>query len=168
METKVAQIRRGRPDDSPKLAEVYADAWRGAYQGIIPHKQLERLIALRGPGWWDTAIVRKNAMLVLDFGGEALGYATYGRSRLRRSAFQGEIYEIYIHPVYQGLGFGEQLFSGARKCLANAGVKGLVVWALADNDAACNFYLNRGGEPVAEGSERFGDMSLRKIAFAWR
>ena len=39
--------------------------------------------------------------------------------------------------------------------------------SLADNDAACGFYLRLGGKPVAEGAERFGDVSLRKVAFAW-
>jgi hypothetical protein len=46
-------------------------------------------------------------------------------------------------------------------------LRGLLVWALADNEAACDFYFQRGGKPVAEGAEAFGETSLRKIAFAW-
>ena len=42
-----------------------------------------------------------------------------------------------------------------------------VVWALADNEAACRFYKNAGGRKVARGSERFGDKTLAKIAFAF-
>jgi hypothetical protein len=42
-----------------------------------------------------------------------------------------------------------------------------MVWALTDNDSACAFYLSLGGKPIAEGAERFGDISLRKVAFAW-
>ena len=34
-------------------------------------------------------------------------------------------------------------------------------------DRACGFYLRLGGKPVAEGAESFGDVSLRKVAFAW-
>ena len=37
-----------------------------------------------------------------------------------------------------------------------------MVWALSDNDSACSFYLSLGGKPIAEGAERFGDISLRK------
>jgi len=51
--------------------------------------------------------------------------------------------------------------------LSELRLKGLVVWALADNDSACGFYLHLGGKPVAEGAESFGDVSLRKVAFAW-
>ena len=39
-----------------------------------------------------------------------------------------------------------------------------MVWALTDNDSACSFYLSLGGKPIAEGAERFGDISLRKVA----
>ena len=62
---------------------------------------------------------------------------------------------------------GEKLFDGARRRLAELRLKGLLVWALADNDAACSFYLRLGGKPVAEGAESFGEVSLRKVAFAW-
>jgi GNAT superfamily N-acetyltransferase len=92
---------------------------------------------------------------------------TYGRCRLGRTPFQGEIFELYLHPIYQGFGLGEKLFSGARMRLAELRLKGLLVWALSDNDSACGFYLRLGGKPVAEGAESFGDLSLRKVAFAW-
>ncbi len=47
------------------------------------------------------------------------------------------------------------------------GFDSVVVWALADNDNACQFYKNAGGRKVARASERFGDVQLTKIAFAW-
>ena len=97
----------------------------------------------------------------------ASGYATYGRCRSGRTPFQGEIFELYLHPVYQGLGPGEKLFERTRQRLFDLRLKGLMVWALADNDSACSFYLSLGGKPIAEGAERFGDVSLRKVAFAW-
>ena len=106
-------------------------------------------------------------MLVLDFDGAAAGYVTYGRCRLGRAPFQGEIFELYLHPTYQGFGLGEKLFDGARTRLAELRLRGLLVWALAENDGACSFYLRLGGKPIAEGSETFGDVSLRKVAFAW-
>jgi len=59
------------------------------------------------------------------------------------------------------------LFERARQRLFDLRLRGLMVWALTDNDSACAFYLSLGGKPVAEGAERFGDISLRKVAFAW-
>jgi hypothetical protein len=46
-------------------------------------------------------------------------------------------------------------------------MKSLVVWALSDNDPAVAFYRALGGKTVARSSERFGERSLEKIAFAW-
>ena len=167
MTVDVVHIRPARSKDAQALASAYEEAWRSAYQGIIPHISLQRMIAKRGLGWWEGALRRKSPLLVLDFGGEAAGYVTFGRSRLARSQFQGEIFELYLHPVYQGLGLGEKLFDGARMRLVELRLKGLLVWALTDNDSACAFYLRLGGKPIAEGAERFGDISLRKVAFAW-
>ena len=167
MTVDVVQIRQARLKDAAALAAAYEEAWRNAYQGIIPHLSLQRMIAKRGLRWWEGALRKRTPLLVLDFGGEAAGYVTFGRSRLGRSPFQGEIFELYLHPIYQGLGLGEKLFDGARCRLAELRLKGLLVWALADNDAACGFYLSLGGKPVAEGTESFGDISLRKVAFVW-
>lgn len=168
MKTKLAQIRPGRPGDAAQLANVYAEAWHLAYQGIIPHVPLQRMIARRGPNWWTTTLIRSNALLVLDFGGSAMGYATFGRNRIGPTPQQGEIFELYLHPVYQGLGFGRLLFGEARKRLANRQLKGLVTWALADNEGACAFYSSIGGKAIAETTEHFGEVNLSKVAFAWR
>src|SRR5215470_672463 len=167
MPVDVVHIRPPRLKDAPALASAYEEAWRNAYQGIIPHLSLERMLARRGLHWWESALRKRTPLLVLDFGGEAAGYATYGRSRLGRTQFQGEIFELYLRPIYQGLGLGEKLFDGARTRLAEQRLKGLLVWALADNDAACGFYLSLGGKPIAEGAESFGEVSLRKVAYAW-
>ena len=114
MPVESVHIRPARPKDASALADAYEEAWRGAYQGIIPHLSLERMIARRGLRWWKSALRKRTPLLVLDFGGEAAGYVTYGRCRLGRTPFQGEIFELYLHPIYQGLGLGEKLFDGAR------------------------------------------------------
>jgi GNAT superfamily N-acetyltransferase len=167
MGNRVARIRAATKKDLPALAEVYGEAWRNAYQGVIPHLALERMIAHRDEQWWARTLAGRGSLLVLDFAGKAAGYTTFGRSRIRRTTLQGEIFELYLHPVYQGLGLGKRLFTGARKSLLDLHYRGLVVWALADNDGACNFYLRLGGKPFAEGAEHYGNTTLRKVAFAW-
>ena len=47
------------------------------------------------------------------------------------------------------------------------GLKSLVIWALADNEPAVEFYKALGGKAVARSSERFGERNLEKVAFAW-
>ena len=88
---------------------------------------------------------------ILAFGDKVAGYANYGRNRARTLHFDGEIYELYLRPEYQGLGFGRRLFSAARKDLMQSGLKSLVVWALSDNEPAVEFYRALGGRLVELG-----------------
>ena len=167
MATDLITIRSARVEDAEALASAHADAWRLAYRGVIPHLHLERMVTRRGKKWWAAAIKRRAPVMVLQYDGDAVGYTTFGRSRMRHTPYQGEIFEIYVSPVYQGLGFGTRLFRTARSALQDARLNGLVIWALADNEIACNFYLSLGGQPISQGAETYGKTTLRKIAFGW-
>lgn len=125
------RVRRGRPSDAEALAKVFRESWQLAYRGIIPHLHLECMIRRRGPEWWASAVRSGDNILVLEVNGEVAGYATWGSAR-GRSSYQGEIYELYLAPVYQGLGFGELLFEACRSAMDERRIKGLVCWALAE------------------------------------
>lgn len=164
--TKVC-VRRGKAADAKALARIFKDSWQLAYRGIIPHLHLDNMVRQRTPEWWTTAIKSGDSTLVLELASKIAGYATYGASR-QRSPFQGEIYELYLDPVYQGIGLGEHLFEGCRHALDMRKLSGLIVWALLDNTPACDFYWRRGGRPVASTFTKIGGHRLEKVAFAWR
>src|SRR5271155_2862796 len=113
----VISIRAARLGDEAEIASVHDAAWREAYRGIIPGRELERMIARRGPRWWHSAIVRGSRLLVLDFDDTIGGYVTYGRNRVPSLRYGGEVFELYVAPEFQGLGFGKRLFETARKDL---------------------------------------------------
>src|SRR5262245_6136398 len=160
-------VRKGRPADAVSLSQVFRESWLFAYRGIIPHLYLERHIRKHTPEWWRNAVRSREGPLVLDLEGKVIGYATFGGAR-HRGPYQGEIYELYLDPVYQGLGFGEHLFEACRHALDMRKAKGLIVWALIDNTSACDFYWRRGGRPVASTFTKFGDAKLEQVAFGWR
>lgn len=167
MNTLSIDIRKAEPRDADAIAEVHLEAWRGAYVGIIPHNALTTMINRRGGRWWANAVRRAAGVLVMEMGGEVAGYATLGRNRARELAQQGEIYELYLKPEFQGIGLGRRLFSAARRQLSDRGLNGLVVWALEDNENAVSFYRGMGGSDVAEGVEIFDHKALKKVAFVW-
>jgi ribosomal protein S18 acetylase RimI-like enzyme len=167
MNTVTIDIRRAEPRDAPAIADVHHQAWRGAYAGIIPHRALNAMICRRGGEWWANAIRRSATVLVVEIGGKVAGYTTVGRNRARELPQQGEIYELYLRPEYQGVGLGSRLFAAARQKLADHGLKGMVVWALEDNINALSFYAGAGGRDVAEGVEVFDQKALKKVAFVW-
>lgn len=166
MGVEIITIRRALPDDAPALARVHQEAWRTAYQGIIPHGALTRMIARRQPQWWTRAASYGEGLLVLEFDGQVQGYASFGQTRLRHST-TGEIFELYLAPVFQGAGLGKRLFLAARRALQDRGYSGLVVWALEENRTACEFYARLGGEPGLTAPERYGTVTLKRVAYFW-
>jgi ribosomal protein S18 acetylase RimI-like enzyme len=166
MLAEFVSVRQAGLGDAQALAEVFSESWLLAYRGIIPHNYLSTIVARRGVAWWRENLRRPGGMLVLEAGGKAAGYATFGPSRMAGRP-RGEIYELYLGPHYQGLGLGERLFESARQRLDDLRLDGLLVWALSDNHAACDFYWRRGGLPVQRGTERFGNKSLPKTGFGW-
>ena len=168
MSIVLIEIRRAKASDAGAVADVHDEAWRTAYQGIIPGTELEKLINRRGPAWWESAIRKGSRIALLQFSDKVAGYANYGRNRARSLHFEGEIYELYLRPEFQGLGFGRRLFTSAKRDLAQSGLKSMVVWALSDNEPAVEFYRALGGRAVARSSERFGPKTLDKVAYAWQ
>ncbi len=165
-ESSHCEIRPGEPTDAPALSEVFRTSWTSAYRGIIPHLHLDRMIRRRTSDWWGTTMRAGGDILVLQVIDTVVGYATLGVARAK-GRYEGEIYEIYISPDHQGLGFGECLFEACRNHLDRRQLDGLLVWALADNTIASDFYWRRGGRPVGAAYERCGAARLKKIDFAW-
>lgn len=159
-------VRRARIADAPALAGIFRDTWRATYRGVIPHVHLENMIRRRGTARWRSSIRGGEMVLVAQHQDKYVGYATCGTAR-SRGAHKGEIYEIYLLPEYQGLGFGEYLFEACRYRLDERRLRGMVVWALAENTGAVNFYWQMGGRPLVSAYERVGGIRLEKIAFAW-
>ena len=157
MTSLTVDIRPATGRDAEQIADVHGASWRNAYEGLIPHKSLQEMISRRNAGWWKRAIS----------GGMVAGYCTYGLNRARALPQEGEIYELYIRPEYQGIGLGTILFDAAQASLKNHGCDGLVVWALEDNNMAMRFYAGHGGRDVAQGFETFENKPLRKVAFVW-
>ena len=127
MKEALITIRGARAGDAAAIADVHDASWRDAYRGIIPGRELEKLVARRGPRWWQAAIERGSRLLVLDFDDEIGGYASVGRNRVPSLPYRGEIFELYLAPHYQGLGFGKRLFAAARRDLADHDLASVIV-----------------------------------------
>ncbi len=163
----VISIRTARRGDETRIAAVHDSAWREAYRGVIPGRELEQMIARRGPVWWRNAILRGTRLLVLEIGDALCGYTSYGRNRVPALSYGGEIFELYLAPEYQGGGFGRRMFDAARKDLADHGYRSLIVWALAENDRASGFYKRLGGRVVRRAPETFGGETRERVAFGF-
>lgn len=168
MKTLTIDVRRADPQDAAAVSDVHRLSWNQAYAGLIPHKPLRQMIERRGESWWRKATRGPATLLVLDVEGQIAGYATIGLNRARALPYDGEIYEIYLRPEFQGIGLGRRLFNESRRLLKSLGCEGLVVWCLEDSDHAASFFRRHGGRDLAEGTEDFDGTQLRKVGFTWR
>jgi ribosomal protein S18 acetylase RimI-like enzyme len=167
MNTRTLRIRPARPADASGISEVHDAAWREAYRGIIPGRELERMVMRRGPLWWRRLLSSRSRVIVLDFDDRVAGYVTYGPSRMRLLPYGGEIFELYLAPEFQGLGFGRRLFRAARHALVEEGYPATIVWALAPNERAVAFYEKLGGVAVVRRHERIDEVEIERIGFGW-
>jgi ribosomal protein S18 acetylase RimI-like enzyme len=167
MKTLSIDVRRAEAHDARAISDAHRLAWSQAYAGLIPHKALTQMLERRGETWWRKAARGSATMLVVEVAGTIAGYATLGLSRARGLPQDGEIYELYLRPEYQGIGLGSVLFTEARRLLKSLGCDGIVVWCLEDSDLASRFFRSHGGKDIAEGMEDFGGTQLRKLGFVW-
>jgi ribosomal protein S18 acetylase RimI-like enzyme len=167
MSTKAIKIRVADSGDAAGIAAVHDAAWTEAYRGIIPGADLNRMVERRGPEWWGRALNRGSRIAVLDYEDTIAGYASYGRNRAISLPYKGELFELYLKPEFQGIGFGRRLFTAAHRELCHNGLTSMVVWSLADNERAVNFYEHLGGLLIGRAHETFGSVSRERIAFGW-
>ncbi len=167
MRTHLVETRPARHTDAAALADVHAAAWRGAYRGLLDGLDLERLVTNRSPRWWADALSRGVSIDLLEVSGEVAGYATSGPCRMRGLASAGEIYELYLHPHYQGLGFGRQLFEATRANLEAKRMAGLAVRVLGENTPACGFYRAMGGKLANRTWHSTGGRKLELLIYCW-
>lgn len=163
----LATIRLAEPGDMFTLAALHAEAWRYAYRGIIPGIALERMIARRGPASWGFGRGARHRALLIEFNGNVVGYTLFGACRMGGAPRMGEVTELYVKPECHGAGFGGSLFKAARRRLDARNFKGLIVWALAENDIACAFYSAMGGDARFRVADTFDGVRLVKIGFHW-
>jgi GNAT superfamily N-acetyltransferase len=167
MKTLSIDVRRADPQDARAISEAHRQSWAQAYAGLIPHKPLIQMMERRGEKWWRKAANGPATLLVIDVAGDVAGYATIGLNRARSLPYDGEIYEIYLRPEFQGIGLGRRLFGESRKLLKSLGCTGLVVWCLEDSEHAVRFFRRHGGVDAVEGMEDFAGTQLRKVGFVW-
>jgi ribosomal protein S18 acetylase RimI-like enzyme len=170
----MVRIRPVEPRDAEQLAVVHDASWRNAYQGLLPHADLMRILDARGTVYWRRASSRDRGLFVLEYEGRAVGYVNIGPCSRRALVLSravgryGEIFELYLHPVFQGVGLGSRLFGCARQRFVEQRLDGFFVRALTENASACRFYEGRGGGLAFHDVELFSGRPFDTVSYFWR
>jgi ribosomal protein S18 acetylase RimI-like enzyme len=167
MTLDLIDLRAARPADCEALASIHSEAWLGAYRGVLHGLDLQRMVSRRGENWWRGALSRGVNIKILSVADVPAGYATFGPCRLTNTSMDGEIYELYLKPEYQGLGFGRRLFEDIRASFLERHGSGLAVQVLSDNTPAREFYRALGGQVAGKSWHRIGGRRLELLIYIW-
>src|SRR4051794_19253311 len=123
-------VRKPTAGDAPRLAAINIDAWRAAYEGIVPAEYLAGLDQAAYEARWVERIgsAGDRVSLVADLDGRPAAYAVGGPYRTQQDAEPGEdttgwgeLIAIYADPASQGRGAGTAVHDAVLDALNTRG-----------------------------------------------
>jgi ribosomal protein S18 acetylase RimI-like enzyme len=165
-------IRAAELGDAEVIGRVHVQAWQETYRGLMPDAYLDAMSAdERAKSWREripTFAERRQALaVVLDDGGEIVGFAGCGPPRLKELAADGEIYMINIINRGKRRGLGTGLMLAMAEQLEALGFTSAGLWVLAANAPACAFYARLGGSPGVSIEHEHGAAMLMDVSVLW-
>ncbi len=164
------RVRAARLEDAPAIAAVHVASWRQAYRGMLPEAHLESLSTLEKEATTRNLLRTppspRHRLIVLDRGGQILGFAATGPALEDSSEALGEIFGIYLHPSIWGCGFGRLLMAQAQATLGEDGFQEAILWVLERNTRARKFYDAGAWKEVGEPRTQWhGGIAIREVRY---
>ncbi len=169
-------IRQAETGDAVGLAHVQVETWRDSYVGILSDEALLDLDEMRAAIRWTRLIStveepeRLSVALIDD---DVVGFCHGGEGRravakaLGRAGEAAEIYALYVHPSYQGLGIGRALLGHVAQGLSDDGFDSLTILTLVGNRHGRRFYNTLGGVPGEPVPSVVSGIPVDQIPYVW-
>lgn len=141
------EIRWAQLEDIQDLSLVYSEAYRNAYQGIIPDEYLNQVIPEVREEYFYTALTQGEERVAIAF------------------IDNGKITAIYLLQNYRGIGLGKTLLQWGIEKLKAFGCTTVAIWVLRENPNAIRFYEKQGF--VRDGAERLISRGKELIQFRY-
>lgn len=156
-------LRPAAPGDLMTIGDLHHRSRSSAYRQFVPEYALAAVTGvMMGRYWTERWSYERDShrLTVAERGGRLLGFTYLGPHDPAEPDSAGpdigELYAIHLDPAEQGHGVGRSLMVDALAKLRAQGWRRAVLWVLADNAHARDFYLRGGWAP--DGGEREGDI----------
>lgn len=156
-------IRRALLADAAELAVIHISSWQAAYQEVFPEEFLHGLDIDSRTKWFEDRIRSGSHLLVAGDSGGLSGFCFTGASADDGWA---EVFAIYVRPQEWGEGHGYRLLRSAEQDLAGEGWDRVLLWVLATNQRAREFYERQGwhvGKPIR--IEEIGGVQVTEVRY---
>ncbi|MDI9634585.1 GNAT family N-acetyltransferase [Kamptonema cortianum] len=170
-------IRNATETDAEGIAFVHVNSWKTSYAGIIDQDFLDNINYEKRLSSWQEIIQSKSTQeLIVLLDGKIIGFVGFGfiRSKSRPEFFKdtetkvGEIYAIYLLEEHKRKSLGKALFNQCRLWFNLKELESFVVWALADNVHAKQFYEKEGGKSIGEMLITIGDRDYSEVCYLFK
>jgi ribosomal protein S18 acetylase RimI-like enzyme len=150
-------VRVAAATDGAAIAAIKWRAFGTNYRdGVLPDAFLDQRGVVPPVSFWiGRAMVppsRRHRLLVWGRPGTVFGYLdagpVHGDDADPAGPESGEVYELYVDPVAQGMGGGAALLDTAEAWFGSVGYERVELSTLVTNPAAQGFYRSRGWEPT--------------------
>lgn len=165
------RIRRATVDDAVAIARVRVESWRTTYRGMIPQSYLDSMTVEASAPLWDktlSAQSERSQVFIAEDAEGVLGFAAGIVLPEPKLGFDADLAAVYLRPAFQRLGLGSKLTGVTAAALAAQKAQSMIVWVIAGNRVARDFYLALGAELIVEQPFQWDGMDLVETGYGWR
>jgi GNAT superfamily N-acetyltransferase len=140
------QIRRAEAADAQGIAEVHVRMWQIGYAPFVDPEYAAALDVRTSTMRWLASLadpLQADTLVAVE-DNRIAGWTSYGVNRSDLGLETGEVYGLYVDPDFWGAGIGGELLTDATRALAEATFVRAVMWVLAEDRNARDFYEGRG------------------------
>ena len=159
-------VRSAMPFDARAIAAVHVEAWRVAYQDLLPTEVLAGLsVEARARQWAARLRERgdRTLTIVTPASGPIAGFCSLALPARDpgEPPDVGEIPALYVSPAAFGRGLGFELVEAALAAMRARGYREAILWMLGGNERAERFYRRTGWhrDGGTRGSQYFPELS---------
>ena len=139
-------LRPARESDLPFIQALYN--WAIEYTTSVYDHNLRDEAFMRE--WWHIKHTKTQPVILLEIDGKAAGFATYGDFRPHFGFLYTKEHSLYLHPDYQGRGWGKYLLEGIEQEARNQNVHVLIAGIDADNQTSIRLHQKLGFQQVGQ------------------
>lgn len=168
---KPGVLRRATVHDAGAIAQVRVDSWRATYRGVMPDAYLDSMRVEDSAAMWARVLSvapHKTSVFVAEQAGNVVGFAAGKALEPHKFGLDAELAAIYLRSDVQRQGIGRRLLSMVADAHQFQGATGLLVWVVATNKAARQFYEQLGAELLIEQAFTWDGLDLIEVGYGWR
>jgi len=161
-------IREANIKDIEDISKIVTNGWKTTYRGIIDNEYLDNLSYLDNSPKIEKHLMENKIYVHENCNSKALdGIIAIGDARTEKNNSLAEIYSLYVNLENRGKKIGTKLIECVKENVASLGKKGILVYCLAQNKKAINFYEKTGARPIGTRCKKINNKDVEEVLFLY-